>query len=64
MIQLIKGNRALGLYPDLPDAAGARPFHPTRPADLAEAAQRQEADEPILFVSPPPPSWPRIFPPL
>ena len=57
-----------GLPPDLgrertePDRP--RSLRPARRADPAQTPQEQESDEPVLFVSPPPLPWPRIFPPL
>jgi hypothetical protein len=49
---------------DRTDADSPRSFHPARRAGPVQTLQEHQSDEAVLFVSPPPLPWPRIFPPL
>lgn len=61
MIQLVEGD----CLPEVrPDASEAPLSPPARPADPVAAVKRREPDEPVWFISPPAPAWPRVFPPL
>jgi hypothetical protein len=59
MIQLNEGDRSLDFRSGRADSPPS-----VQPAAPAQTPQEQESDEAVLFVSPPPLPWPRIFPPL
>ena len=61
MIQLVEGDRSPEVRPDAAEA----PLPSSAPlTDPVASAKGQEPDEPVWFISPPAPPWPRVFPPL
>lgn len=63
MIQLDETGRSSDFRPNRTDADSgrSRAAQPDIPAGTEAATA---AEEPFLFVSPPPAPWPRVFPPL
>ena len=64
MIQLTQGNRSPDFGLDSEAAGASRTLETSCLAPPPEALDEQAPDPPFLVVSPPPMSWPRIFPPL